>query len=108
MQIFNWLFRAFVFFALFAFALNNRHEATVRWFFGWEWRAPMVFVVLGAFAIGCACGVVAMVPRWWKQRRRVARVTRDAQTGLADTSSRAEVPVPLSESALEHPPRDGL
>ena len=46
------LFWAFVFFALFAFALNNQQLATVRWFFGVEWRTPMVIVVLAAFGCG--------------------------------------------------------
>ena len=62
MRILVWLFRALVFFTLFAFALNNQQEAAVRWFFGLEWRAPMVIVVLVAFGAGCAFGVVAMVP----------------------------------------------
>jgi len=104
MQILNWLFRAFVFFALFAFALNNRHEATVQGFFGRQWHAPMVMVVLAAFALGCAVGVFAMVPSWWKQRR-VARVK---QTPVAEAPPVATPAQPLSESMLEHPPRDGL
>ena len=72
MRIFVWLVRAAIFFTLFAFALNNQHEAAIRWFFGQEWHAPMVFIVLGAFALGCAFGAVAMVPSWWRHRR-VAR-----------------------------------
>ena len=51
MRIFVWLFRAAIFFSLFAFALNNQHDATVKWFFGQEWHAPMVFIVLIAFLI---------------------------------------------------------
>ena len=72
MRIFVWLFRAAIFFSLFAFALNNQHDASVKWFFGQEWRAPMVFIVLAAFVLGCAFGVLAMVPSWWRHRR-VAR-----------------------------------
>ena len=98
-----WLFRAAIFFALFAFALNNQQEAGVRWFFGQEWRAPMVFIVLTAFALGCAFGVFAMVPSWWRHRR-VARMHApviDAQPDLPVPSSAGEVTLP-------HPPRDGL
>ena len=72
MRIFVWLVRAALFFTLFAFALNNQQEARIRWFFGQEWRAPMVFLVLSAFGLGCAFGVLAMVPSWWRHRR-VAR-----------------------------------
>jgi lipopolysaccharide assembly protein A len=104
MRIFVWLFRAFIFFTLFAFALNNQHEAGVRWFFGQEWRAPMVFIVLGAFGIGCAFGVFAMVPSWWKHRR-VARRVQPAN----DASDKAvALPAPTTEAPPEHPPRDGL
>lgn len=76
MRILVWLFRAFIFFALFAFALNNSQLASVRWFFGHEWRAPMVIIVLLAFALGAALGVLAMVPAWWKHRRVAQRQQR--------------------------------
>jgi putative membrane protein len=69
MRLLVWAFRAFLFFALFAFALNNSHEVVVRWFFGHEWRSPLVIVVLLAFGMGCALGVLAMVPAWWHHRR---------------------------------------
>ncbi len=98
MRLIVWLLRAAVFFTLFAFALNNLEPAAVRWFFGYEWRAPMVLIVLAAFALGCAFGVLAMVPRWW-HNRRLAR-------------AQEAVPEPAVEPALEplpeHPPRDGL
>ena len=102
MRLFVWLFRAVVFFTLFAFALNNQQEAAMRWFFGHEWRAPMVFIVLAAFALGCAFGVFAMVPSWWRKRRlrRARRATRRREPAAA---------APLRRSRCrEHPPRDGL
>ena len=107
MRVLVWLFRAFIFFTLFAFALNNQQTATVRWFFGVEWHAPMVIVVLVAFAAGCAIGVLAMVPSWWRHRRdrRVAPSTPPAprrQRAAAHQQSRRPA------SAREHPPREGL
>ena len=100
MRIFVWLFRAFVFFTLFAFALNNQHAGMVRWFFGLEWQAPMVFIVLAAFATGCAIGVVAMLPGWWRRRR------------AAPPPPATAAPSPLAmaggEAGPSHPPRDGL
>ena len=105
MRFFTWLVRAFVFFALFAFALNNQHDAGVKWFFGQEWRAPMVFIVLAAFGLGCAFGVFAMVPSWWRHRR-VARRLQPADT-VFEVAQPA--PVMVGEPAPpEHPPRDGL
>jgi len=73
MRTFVWILRALLFFTLFAFALNNSHEAVVRWFFGHEWRAPQVIIVLLAFGLGAAFGVLAMVPAWWRHRRAAQR-----------------------------------
>jgi len=103
MRIFVWLVRAAIFFTLFAFALNNQHEAAIRWFFGQEWHAPMVFIVLAAFALGCAFGAFAMVPSWWRHRR-------DARKHAVAAAPRTEPPVPAApaEPVLLHPPRDGL
>jgi len=64
-----WLLKAAIFFTLFAFALNNQHGVTVNFFFGTLWQAPLVLVVLAAFAVGMALGVLVMVPRWWRSRR---------------------------------------
>jgi uncharacterized integral membrane protein len=69
MRVLSWLLRAFIFFTLFAFALNNQHAVDVRWFFGLEWHTRMVFVVLAAFAAGCVVGILAMLPGWWRSRR---------------------------------------
>jgi lipopolysaccharide assembly protein A len=78
MRLLIWLLRAFVFFALFAFSLNNRQTATVNWFFGVQWQAPLVIVVLAAFAIGAVFGVIAMVPSWWRHRRVARGRARDS------------------------------
>ncbi|TCP16055.1 LapA family protein [Simplicispira metamorpha] len=78
MKYLLWLLKAAIFFTLFAFALNNQQDATVHFFFGTQWRAPLVLVVLSAFAVGVAVGVLGMVPRWWMHRsaaRRTAHAT---------------------------------
>jgi len=68
-SILQWLLKAAIFFTLFAFALNNQADVTVRFFFGYQWTAPLVLVVLITFASGLLLGVLGMVPRWWRQRR---------------------------------------
>ena len=105
MRLFVWLFRAFIFFTLFAFALNNQQNATVRWFFGVEWNAPMVIVVLAAFAGGCAIGVLAMLPSLVEAPPR--RPARGADAGASRTRRRRSAPPP-SDFGPEHPPREGL
>ncbi|MDP1955819.1 MAG: LapA family protein [Polaromonas sp.] len=69
MKYLMWLLKAAIFFTLFAFALNNQQTVSVYFFFGTVWQAPLVLVVLVAFASGLALGVLMMMPRWWKTRR---------------------------------------
>jgi lipopolysaccharide assembly protein A len=106
MRVLVWALRAFVFFALFAFALNNQQPTVVNWFFGFEWRAPLVIVVLAAFAGGCAIGVLAMVPAWWRQRRDAQRLAPPATVQPAATSTQ----FPPSQFGAEAgmPPREAL
>jgi uncharacterized integral membrane protein len=88
MKYLMWLLKAAIFFTLFAFALNNQQDVTVHFFFGTVWRAPMVLVVLAAFALGLAIGALGMVPRWWKHRmaaRRAHRGMMPADTETANT-----------------------
>jgi uncharacterized integral membrane protein len=74
-----WLLKAAIFFTLFAFALNNQHTVDVNFFFGTLWRAPLVLVVLAAFALGLAIGALGMVPRWWKHRAAARRAHQAAE-----------------------------
>lgn len=93
MRLIVWLLRAALFFTLFALALNNQHLVTVHWFFGYEWRSPLIFVMLACFALGCAVGVVALTPSWWRHRRHALRLQarkdteEAAQAGKSGTAN---------------------
>jgi len=104
MRILTWLIRGFIFFTLFAFALNNQHDTVVHWFFGAQWRAPLVIVVLAAFGAGLALGVLAMVPRWWRNRRLAQRQARTPPAPVMPEPTTGAA----SDIALAQPPRDGL
>lgn len=67
-RLLKWILKAAIFFALFAFALNNQQDATVHLLFGHQWRAPMMLIVLVAFASGLVVGVLGMLPGWWARR----------------------------------------
>ncbi len=90
-KLLQWVLKGAVFFTLFAFALNNQHEASVHFFFGTQWRSPMVLVVLAAFTLGVAVGVLGMVPRWWRHRQ-LARQAEQASATLAPAA-----PLPAQE-----------
>ena len=70
----KWVLKAAIFFTLFAFALNNQQDTSVHFFFGNQWRAPQVLVVLCAFSVGVVVGVLGMLPRWVHQRTAVPMV----------------------------------
>ncbi len=110
MRLISWLLRAFIFFTLFAFALNNQQVATVHWFFGVQWRSPMVIVVLAAFAAGCAVGVLAMLPSlWqkWRKRQRSASPSVPTPSPLTTPPS-SVLPSEFGPAhAAQHPPRVG-
>lgn len=81
--LFKWLLKAAIFFTLFAFALNNQGDATVRFFFGHQWTVPMVLIVLTAFTLGLVVGILGMVPRWWQHRRAAALARQTAATAAS-------------------------
>lgn len=106
MRALTWLWRAFLFFVLFAFALKNQHTVDVRGFFGYTWQAPMVFIILAVFGLGCATGVVAMVPSWWRHRRDARkRLHLMAEQGPATEAPQAAPDTSGAlPSQLPHPP----
>ena len=97
--LFKWVLKAAIFFTLVAFALNNQSDVTVRFFFGRQWNAPMVLVVLGAFTAGLAVGVLGMVPRWWRQRQSKL-VTPTPPDAAAGTKPSKAVDDAYSDSAF--------
>ena len=89
MWLLQLVLKAAIFFTLFAFALNNQHDAVVHFFFGTTWSAPLVLVLLIVFVMGVAVGVMGMVPRWWKHRRlaQQANIAATPETKPSTTSS---------------------
>ena len=97
----KWILKAAIFFTLFAFALNNQHEASVHFFFGNQWRSPMVLIVLAAFGIGLALGVLGMAPWWWRHRGEPQAPRNPAEASVS-------VPPASMSGPLTGPPRHGL
>jgi putative membrane protein len=92
MWLLRWTLKAAIFFTLLAFALNNQQEVEVHFLLGSQWSAPLVAVVLTAFALGIAAGVLGMAPHWWRQRR-LARPTGATQASHAASAPRgASIP----------------
>ena len=105
MKYLLWLLKAAIFFTLFAFALNNQQDATVHFFFGTAWTAPLVLVVLTAFALGLFVGVLGMVPRWLKHRAaaREAHASKQPTQAAASASNTEPAATEQSSSSIISP-----
>lgn len=108
MKYLLWLLKAAIFFTLFAFALNNQHLTVVHWFFGAQWQAPLVLVVLCALCLGLISGVLVMLPRWWQQRHTIQKLQAEAAAGsgfasatTGDTAA-TTAPAPLPITTIPH------
>jgi uncharacterized integral membrane protein len=106
MKYLLWLLKAAIFFTLFAFALNNQHDATVYFFFGASWRAPLVLVVLAAFAGGLVVGALGMLPGWWKHRSAAAQLP--AAPAVPAPASAASAPAAVAATDLPAVRQHGL
>jgi putative membrane protein len=87
-------------FALFVlvltFAIKNTETVTVRYFLGWEWQSPLIFVLLITFCAGIALGLAAGLGQMFKQRREIAALNRKLrdvaprETGVAEAAAKAK------------------
>lgn len=104
MRLLGWLIKILLFVVLFAFALNNQHDATLIGFFGREWQAPMALLILVVFAAGCVVGALAMLPAWWRNRRLTRRPSPAPPAPLRRTPPAPPTPAPDPAAAA----REGL
>ena len=85
-------------FALFVlvltFAVRNTDPVTVRYYFGGEWQAPLVFVLLVAFCAGVAAGLFAGLARVFRQRREIAALKRELLARVSTTGGPAPTDAP--------------
>lgn len=82
-----WLLNAAIFFALFAFALNNQEPVTLHLFFGARWQAPLVLVLLCVLVVGVFLGVLVMLPLWLRARAARQRLARGAPSASTEGES---------------------
>ena len=76
MRILTWAIRLAAFLLLVAFAAKNIEPVTLRFYFDLELQAPLVLVLLGAFALGALFGVLALLGTVMRQRREISLLQR--------------------------------
>ncbi|MCC6531044.1 MAG: DUF1049 domain-containing protein [Burkholderiales bacterium] len=72
-----WLLRIVLFLLLLGFAVKNSDPVSVHYYFGAEWRAPLVFVLLLCLCAGAALGILAALGQLFRQRREILELKRE-------------------------------
>ena len=79
MRALTWAIRLAVFVVLVAFAAKNVDPVKLRFYFDLEVQAPLVLILLGAFALGALFGVAAIIGTVLRQRREISILKRPAE-----------------------------
>jgi len=87
MQMFRWIIGSAIFVALLFLSLQNSGEVTLKFYNLWQWSAPLIFVVLIAFAIGVAAGLLAGALRTSRLKRQLNRLHRERRQAGAASSA---------------------
>jgi putative membrane protein len=73
----RWVVGSLVFLALLLLSLQNVDPVTVRFYHWFSWQAPLIFLLLIAFAGGAAAGLLAGVLRSARLKRQLGRLRRE-------------------------------
>jgi len=96
MRYLVWLLRLTLFLLLLGFAVKNSDPVVVQYYFGAEWRAPLVFVLLICLIAGAALGILAALGQLFRQRREILDLKRElraqARSASQPTASRPDAP----------------
>jgi uncharacterized integral membrane protein len=77
MRYLVWLLRIILFLLLLGLAVKNSDPVIVHYYFGAEWKAPLVFVLLIAICAGAALGILAALGQVFRQRREILELKRE-------------------------------
>lgn len=94
MKYLIWLLRAFLFLILLSFAVKNDQPVVLSYFFGYEWHASLVLVLLLFFAAGAAVGMLAVLSNLLRQRKEIAALKNELH--LKNKSEQREKETPAS------------
>ena len=75
-----WLLRITLFLLLLGFAVKNSDPVVVQYYFGQEWRAPLVFVLFVSLCAGAVLGIIASLGQLFRLRREVLDLKRELRS----------------------------
>jgi putative membrane protein len=77
MAFVRWTVGVIVFVALLFLSLQNADLVTVRFYHWFSWQAPLIFLLLIAFAAGIVAGLLAGLLRSARLRRQLTRMRNE-------------------------------
>ncbi len=83
MSFVRWAVGIAVFAALLIVSLQNSDLVTVRFYQWFSWQAPLIILLLLAFAIGVVAGLLAGLLRTARLKRQLRRLRREHRLGPA-------------------------
>ncbi len=89
MKFFVWLIRILVFGVLLILALANRQPATLNFYLGHPWTAPLILIGLAFFMVGLLAGLLSATPALFRHKLENGRLKRELKS--------ARVPRPQPE-----------
>ena len=86
MTFVRWVVLLIVFLALLFLALQNADLVTVRFYHWFSWEAPLILLLLVAFALGVGAGLLAGLMRYVRLKRQLGRLRREHRRAPAATT----------------------
>ena len=86
MNVVRWIVSTVVFLLLLLLSLQNTEPVTVRFYHWFAWQAPLIFLLLIAFAAGVAAGLLASLVRSARLRRQLGRLRKEHRRALASAT----------------------
>ena len=99
MRVLRWIAGAALFIVLLLFSLQNAEPVTLRLYHWWTWQAPLIFVVLIAFAIGAAAGLLTGAMRAARLKRTIRGMRRARLSRATPPAPHGAAPGPRGEHA---------
>ena len=96
MRIVTWTIRLVLFVLLVAFAAKNVEPVTLRFYFDLAVEAPLILILLGAFAVGVVFGILAVAGHLVRQKRQISVLRRQGapRSGTLAPNGEPLPPVP--------------
>lgn len=91
MAIVRWTVGVLVFAALLFLSLQNSELVTVRFYNWFAWEAPLIILLLLAFAVGLVAGLLAGLLSSARARRQLKRLRNEQRQGAASLRRPSDV-----------------